>query len=113
MMEQLKVLQRIKDLREGQALRLVNARRREVMEATAVLSTARNTVSQNETILPSREKAIFQPIIGQVVSFDDVEQAKADLQMLQHKHYVPNLLPVVGVLVRSQYSRATRHQFLK
>lgn len=86
MMEQLKVLRRIKDLREQQALRLVIGKRREVMEATEVLSAARSAVSQSETTMPTREEAIFQPIIGQTVGFDDVDQAKADVQTLQKNH---------------------------
>lgn len=86
MMEQLKVLRRIKDLKEEQALRVVNARRREAIEAEAALSAARNAVNRSETTLPIRENAIFQPIIGHVVSFGDVEQTKADAQALQTDH---------------------------
>jgi hypothetical protein len=86
MMDQLKVLRRIKDLREQQALRLVNAKRRETMAAEAVLSDARKTVSQSAATLPTREDAIYRPILRQVVGFDDVEEAKANVQALQTSH---------------------------
>jgi Type III secretion protein YscO len=86
MMERLKLLLRIKDLREEQALRRVNAKRREVLEAEAALREARRAVRESAATLPDREDAVFKPIIQRVVGFDDVEQAKANLRVLQREH---------------------------
>lgn len=86
MMEQLKVLRRIKELREERAFRAVHAKRLEVMEAEAVHNTAKRAALQSEATLPAREDAIFKPIIRHVVGFDDVETAKADIQVLQKDH---------------------------
>lgn len=84
--QQLKVLRRIKELREERAFRLVHAKRLEVSQAEAVHMAAKSAVYQSEVTLPDREEAIFKPIIRQVVGFDDVETAKADIQVLQKDH---------------------------
>jgi hypothetical protein len=86
MMDQLKRLLRVKDLREEQAFRRVNAKRREVLEAEAALRNAWRAVRDSAATLPDREDAVFKPIIQRVVGFDDVEQAKANLQALQKEH---------------------------
>ncbi len=86
MMEQLKVLRRIKSLREERMLRELTAVRREVLDADAVLASAKNAVRQSEATFPEREQNVFKPIIKQIVGFEDVEEAKANLQELQKEH---------------------------
>ena len=86
MMDKLKVLLRLKGLREEQTFRRVTAKRREVLDAEAVLHAARRAMRESEATLPTREDGVFQPILRRVVGFDDVDRAKANLQALQKEH---------------------------
>ena len=86
MIEQLKVLLRIKELREEQAFRVVNLKRREVAEALSTIEVAQERVQESTKILPAREDAIFRPIIGRVVGYDTIEETKGKAQALEKDH---------------------------
>jgi hypothetical protein len=86
MNERLNVLLRIKELKEERALRAVIVKQREVAEALSALESARNVAQKDAATLPSREDAIYHPIIGHVVSYDAIEDTKTKVQLLEKGH---------------------------
>jgi GAF domain-containing protein len=84
--EQLKVLRRVKELREGRAFRALNAKRHEVMEARREIELARETVRENAAALPIREDAIYRGIIGRVIGYEKIEEANGEMQVLERQH---------------------------
>jgi hypothetical protein len=86
MIEQLKVLLRIKELKEEQASRLVHAKRREVIDAVTATETADEKVRGNAATLPAREDEIYRGIIGRVVEYDEIEEAKSEMQVMEREH---------------------------
>jgi Type III secretion protein YscO len=86
MIRQLKVLLRVKELKEEQAFRAVHVKRREVADAASEIEMARETVRQNAATLPGREDAIYRGIIGRVVDYDKIEDAKNEMVELEREH---------------------------
>jgi hypothetical protein len=83
---QLKILLRVKELKEEKAFRAVNVKRREVAEALSTIEAARDKVREDAATLPAREDAIYQGIIGRVVDFDKIDEAKNRMQQLEKDH---------------------------
>jgi type III secretion system (T3SS) protein YscO len=86
MIGQLKVLLRIKELKEQQAFRLVHTKRREVAEAASAIAIAREKIRENAATLPAREDAIYRGIIGRVVNYDKLEETKNEMLALEREH---------------------------
>ena len=86
MIRQLKVLLRIKELKEEQAFRAVHVKRREVANAAAAIEMAREKVRDNAATLPAREDAIYRGIIGRVVNYDAIEDAKNEMVEIEREH---------------------------
>jgi hypothetical protein len=86
MIGQLKVLLRIKELKEEQAFRVVHVKRREVADAASAIEIARENMRENVATLPSREDAIYLGIIGRVVGYDKIEEAKNEMVVLEREH---------------------------
>lgn len=86
MIGQLKVLLRIKELKEEQAFRVVHAKRREVADAVSAIEIAREAVRENAATLPAREDAIYRGIIGRVVDYDEIEETRGEMQVLESEH---------------------------
>lgn len=86
MIEQLKVLLRVKELREERAFRALSARRREVAEALREIETTREIGRESAATLPAREDAIYRGIIGRVVDYGKIEDANGEMQVLEKQH---------------------------
>jgi type III secretion system (T3SS) protein YscO len=86
MIRQLRVLLRVKELKEEQAFRAVHIKRREVSEAAAAIELAREKVRENAATLPAREDAIYRGIIGRVVDYDEIEDAKNEMVEIEREH---------------------------
>ncbi|PDT90823.1 hypothetical protein CO669_07560 [Bradyrhizobium sp. Y36] len=86
MIEQLKLLLRLKELKEDRALRAVNTKRIEVSSALAELDRAKGHVSESKRTLPEREDAIYEPIIGRIIDHDEIEETKGRLWQLENQH---------------------------
>lgn len=86
MIEQLKLLLRLKELKEDRALRAVSTKRIEVSAALAELDRAKGHVRDSERTLPEREDAIYEPIIGRVIDHDKIEETKGLLWQLENQH---------------------------
>jgi hypothetical protein len=86
MIRQLKVLLRVKELKEEQAFRAVHVKRREVTEAASAIELAREKVQENAATLPAREDAIYRGIIGRIVDYDEIEDAKNEMVEIERQH---------------------------
>jgi Type III secretion protein YscO len=86
MIAQLRVLLRVKELKEEKAFRAVNARRREVSEALTVMENARTAMVENAATIPAREDAIYREIMGRTVTFDEIDETKGKMQLIENEH---------------------------
>jgi hypothetical protein len=86
MIRQLRVLLRVKELKEEQAFRAVHVKRREVTDAASAIEIAREKVRENAATLPAREDAIYRGIIGRVVDYDEIEDAKNEMVEIEREH---------------------------
>jgi hypothetical protein len=86
MIGQMKVLLRIKELKEEQAFRAMTAKRAQVAEAMAALEVARQCVRESAATLPAREDAIYKEIMRRVVDLDIIEETKGKVVVLEKQH---------------------------
>jgi hypothetical protein len=86
MIAQMKVLLRIKELKEEQAFRTMTAKRTQVAEALAKLEAAREQVRESAATLPAREDAIYREILRRVVDLDAIEDTKGKVVALEKEH---------------------------
>lgn len=86
MIDQLKVLLRVKEVKEQQALRALNAKRRQLAEAKLAVETARAQMRASAATLSAREDAIYHTIMSHVVGLDEIEETKGRVQQLEAEH---------------------------
>jgi len=86
MIGQISVLLRVKQLKEEQAFRAMNAKRQQVAEAKAVVDAALARMEESAATLPAREDAIYAEILRQVVGLTAIEEAKAKVVALEKEH---------------------------
>ena len=86
MIGQMKVLLRIKELKEEQAFRNMTTKRAQVAEALARLEEAREVVRESAATMPAREDAIYREIIKKVVDLDIIEETKGKVVQLEKQH---------------------------
>jgi hypothetical protein len=75
-------LLKIKEMREQDALRLVQLKRRALTEAEAERDEAVRIRDESERTYPEREQAVYDTVMGRVVAQDAVEDMKAALVRL-------------------------------
>jgi hypothetical protein len=86
MIGQLSVLLRVKQLKEEQAFRAMNAKRQQVAEALAAVDAARIRMDYSASTLPAREDAIYDEILQRVVGLTAIDEAKARVVALEKEH---------------------------
>lgn len=86
MIGQLKVLLRVKTLKEEQALRALQAKRRQVEEGRAAEQRARAVEEASRATLGSREDAIYDGIIGKIVSPEALDDTRSAVVTLEQDH---------------------------
>ncbi len=79
-------LLKIKDMREQEALRLVQVKRRALREAEAELDRAVEIRDESVRSYPEREQAVYDTVMGRIVAQDAVEDMKAGLVRLAETH---------------------------
>ena len=67
MIKQMKVLLRVKELKQDQAFRAMQAKRVQVAQAKAATERARAAVEESRRTYAAREDAIYAEILGTVV----------------------------------------------
>ena len=86
MIEQFKVLQNVKQLREDKALRALQTARAEVERAKARLRNAREAAEESGRTLPAREAQLYAEIMQRIVGLDDVDLVKERVLALMEDH---------------------------
>lgn len=86
MIQQFRMLQKVKRLREDKALRALQAARRAVQEAIERRDRIAAEVTESAATLPAREKAIYQEILGKVVGMGAVDSAKDNVLHILSEH---------------------------
>jgi len=86
MIGQLSVLLRVKQLKEEQAFRAMNAKRQQVAEALAAVEAARSRMQESAATLPAREDAIYDEILQRVVGLTAIDEVKARVVALEKEH---------------------------
>jgi hypothetical protein len=86
MIGQMKVLLRVKELKQDQAFRAMQKKRNEVIEAERLLELARQTVAESARTLGSREDAIYSDVIGQIVDLDALDHTRGRVVQLEKDH---------------------------
>ena len=86
MIAQISVLLRVKQLKEEQAFRVMNAKRQQVAEALAAVDAARIRREESAATLPAREDAIYDEILRRVVGLTAIDDAKARVVVLEKEH---------------------------
>lgn len=86
MIGQLKTLHRVKSLKEEQALRALQAKRRQVEDGRAALARAEAAEAESRRTLGSREDAIYAAVLGRVVDRDALDDTRAAVVSLERDH---------------------------
>lgn len=86
MIEQFRVLQNVKQLREDKALRALRNARAEVDRAKERLQAASEAAEESTRTLSEREAKLYAEIMQQVVGLDDVDLVKDRVMALMQEH---------------------------
>ena len=86
MIIQLKTLLRVKRLKQDQALRTLQQRRRALEEAAAAVHAAQAAVDESLASLPTREDAIFAEMLGRSIRLEEIDKTKARIVVLHVEH---------------------------
>lgn len=86
MIGQMQVLLRLKTMKEEQALRALQAKRRQVAEGEAAEARARAVVAASAATLAAREDAIYDTILGRVVDLAGLDDTRGAMVQLEKGH---------------------------
>jgi len=86
MIQQFRMLQKVKRLREDKALRALEKARNALREAEARRDALGAEAQQSAATLPARERAIFTEFLNTVVDMSRIDDANADVLDLREKH---------------------------
>lgn len=86
MIRQFRMLGKVKALREDKALRALQKARAVLRDAEARLAQLEQEVAESAASLPRRERALFDPVIGQTVGMPDIDEVKEDVLALHRDH---------------------------
>lgn len=86
MMNQIKTLLRVKQLKEEQAFRTVNVKRQQVVVARQQLQAAEQAIAASAAELPAKEAAVWAEIMRRVIALDDIDTVKLKIKSLQDAH---------------------------
>lgn len=86
MIDKFNTLCRVKELREEQRSRAVQAKRREVESARARAESARDAADRSRATLAARESKIFDEVIREVVALREIEKVKNRVLELGNRH---------------------------
>jgi hypothetical protein len=86
MIRQMKVLLRIKELKEERALRAMQAKRQQFVAAQQQRIGAEAAVAESAATMPGRETAIYAEILGEVVDQGEIDRIKGRIVQLEKEH---------------------------
>ena len=86
MIRQMKVLLRVKELKEERALRAMQAKRQQFAAAQQQRIGAEADVAESAATIPSRETAIYAEILGEIVDQAEIDRIKGRIVQLEKEH---------------------------
>lgn len=86
MIGQMSVLLRLKTLKEEQALRALQVKRRQVAEGESAVERAERGVAESAATLATREDAIYADILGRVVDLGALDDTRGRVVDLEKGH---------------------------
>ena len=86
MIGQMQVLLRLKTMKEEQALRALQAKRRQVADGESAMERVQRIVAESEATLEAREDALYEGILGQVVGLDALDDTRGAVVDLEKGH---------------------------
>jgi multidrug resistance efflux pump len=86
MMQQYRMLQKVKKLREDKALRALQQARAKLREADDRHETLMREVEQSAATLPARERAVYDKILGKTVDMGALDDAKDEVMQILSDH---------------------------
>ncbi|WAJ30520.1 type III secretion system stalk subunit SctO [Antarcticirhabdus aurantiaca] len=84
----MKVLVRVKELKQDQAFRALQAKRSQHAAAVAATARARAAVVESAATYGAREDAIYAEVLGRVVGLDGVDDVHARVKQLERDHQI-------------------------
>jgi len=88
MIQQMRTLLRLKELKEKDSLRVVNLRRQGLAAATEAAEQAAARVVASKAAFIRRENAVYEKVIGRVVDLIEIEEIKAKVVALEKQHEI-------------------------
>jgi hypothetical protein len=86
MMQQYRMLQKVKKLREDKALRALQSARAKLREANERHAMLIEEVKQGAANLPARERAVYDKILGKTVGMGAIDDAKDEVMHILAEH---------------------------
>lgn len=86
MIRQMKILLRVKELKEERALRAMQAKRQQFDAAQQQRIGAEADVVESAATIPSRETAIYAEILGEIVDQSEIDRIKGRIVQLEKEH---------------------------
>ncbi|NIZ12006.1 YscO family type III secretion system apparatus protein [Phaeobacter sp. HF9A] len=86
MIAQFRVLKEVKELRQNKALRALEAARSTLRDAEERAEALSREVEESAATLPARERALFEPILGQEIGTAEVDEVKERVHALIEAH---------------------------
>jgi hypothetical protein len=86
MIGQLKILLRVKQLKESRALRAMQKKRQEVADALLLVEEKRAVVAESARTIEPRQDAIYREIIGEVVDLGRIDDTKGRVLRVETEH---------------------------
>lgn len=81
-----KIILRVKELKEKEAFRVLVRRRGEADKAREAADAARRLVEESAATLPAREDAIYREVIGKVINLGDLDETRGKVVVLEREH---------------------------
>jgi hypothetical protein len=88
MIQQMRTLLRLKELKEQESARVVNVRRNALATATQDVEAAVASVAHSKATYSRREDGVYEGIIGRVVDLGAIEDTKAKVAALEKQHEI-------------------------
>jgi hypothetical protein len=88
MIQQMRTLLRLKELKEKESLRVVNLRRQGLATATEAAEAAAASVAHSKSTLRRREDIVYESILGRVVDLSVIDDVKAKVAALEKQHEI-------------------------
>lgn len=88
MIGQMRVLLRVKELRQENAFRAMRMKRAEVDDALRETDQARILVEESAATLPIREQGIYAEVLGRVIDQGEMDETRGKVVLLEKQHAV-------------------------